>query len=75
MKEHTVTATRVHGRGELDVPGVGVTQSTAGGAEEMVRDYLDCLEVAEADTAPIAIVWHTAPDSASRSFRRPPDRL
>lgn len=76
MKEYTVTATRVHGRWELDVPGVGVTQSTtAGGAEEMVRDYLDCLGVAEADTAPIAIVWHIAPDSASRSIRRPPDRL
>ncbi|WP_335986877.1 hypothetical protein [Glycomyces sp. MUSA5-2] len=67
MKEYTVTATRVHGLWELDVPGVGVTQSTtAGGAEEMVRDYLDCLGVAEADTAPIAIVWHIAPEIDAR---------
>jgi predicted XRE-type DNA-binding protein len=67
MKEYTVTATRVHGLWELDVPGVGVTQSTtAGAAEEMVRDYLDCLGVPEADTVPIAIVWHIAPEIDAR---------
>lgn len=67
MKEYTVTATRVHGLWELDVPGVGVTQSTtAGGAEEMVRDYLDCLGVAEADTVPINLVWCIAPEIDAR---------
>ena len=67
MKDYTVTATRVHGLWELDVPGVGITQSTtAGAAEEMVRDYLDCLGVAEADSAPITIVWHIAPEIDAR---------
>ncbi len=67
MKDYTVVATRVHDLWELDVPGVGVTQSiTAGGAEEMVRDYLDCLGAADADTASITIVWHIAPEIDAR---------
>ena len=67
MKDYTVTATRVHSLWELDVPGVGITQSTtAGAAEEMIRDYLDCLGVAEADTVPITIVWRIAPEIDAR---------
>jgi hypothetical protein len=53
---------------ELEVSGVGVTQSnTAGQAEEMVRDYLDCLGVAEADTVRIDFKWQAAPVIDSRS--------
>lgn len=67
MKDYMVTATRVHGLWELDVPGVGVTQATtAGSAEEMIRDYLDCLGVPDADTAPVTIVWHIAPEIDAR---------
>jgi DNA-directed RNA polymerase specialized sigma subunit len=67
MKHYTVTATRVHGLWELDVPGVGTTQSTtAGAAEEMIRDYLDCLGVAHADDVPITIAWHIAPEIDAR---------
>lgn len=58
MREWRVVATRVQHLWELDVPGVGVTQSTsAWTAEEIVRDYLDCMGVVDADTAPITIVW------------------
>ncbi|WP_026922297.1 hypothetical protein [Glycomyces arizonensis] len=67
MKSYTVTATRVHGLWELDVPDVGITQSTtAGAAEEMVRDYLDCLGATDADIAPITIVWRIAPEIDAR---------
>jgi DNA-directed RNA polymerase specialized sigma subunit len=67
MKSYIVTATRVHSLWELDVPGIGITQSTtAGAAEEMVRDYLECLGVAEADTVPISIDWHIAPEIDAR---------
>lgn len=42
---------------ELDVPGVGVTQSTSAWTAEVDCDYLDCMGVVHADTAPITIVW------------------
>lgn len=69
MKGCTVTATRVHNLWELDVLGVGVTQSiTADAAAETVRDYLDCLGIADADVMPINIVWHFGPRAEARAW-------
>jgi hypothetical protein len=62
MANYRVTARWAHGLWELEVLGVGVTQSaTAEGAEEIVRDYLDCLGFTQADVAPITIAWNGTP--------------
>jgi len=67
MKHYTVTAKRVHDLWELDITGVGITQSTtARAAEEVIRDYLDCLGVADADSALISIDWHGGPEGDAR---------
>jgi hypothetical protein len=62
MADYDVVSKWVHGLWELEIPGAGITQSpTAEGAEEVIRDYLDCLGFAEVDTASIAIEWQAVP--------------
>jgi hypothetical protein len=67
MEKYEVVARWVHGLWELEVLGVGLTQSTTvGKAEETVRDYLDCLGIAEAHAVSISFEWQAAPVIDSR---------
>ncbi|WP_205327083.1 hypothetical protein [Glycomyces sp. YM15] len=70
MSEYKVTATHLVDVGlwELEILGVGTTQAEgAAEVELMVRDYLDCFDMADAYTAGIAITWHPDPATVTEN--------